>query len=136
MVRTWFSDLLASGARDQIQDMDPIWPGLPAHKAARQHAHPDTGSRGVVFAQTATHGGDATSNRHLLDFEGSRCLPGWFGALFLEKDLTTLQNCRIGPEKSATTRFSLLFGQCPNELRFVSMGLPYRGVTYDARCMS
>ena len=27
---------------------------------------------------------------HLLDFEGSRCLPEWFGALLLEKDLKTL----------------------------------------------
>ena len=29
----------------------------------------------------------------------SKPLPGWFGALFLEKDLTTYQNGRIGPEK-------------------------------------
>ena len=53
VVRTWFSDLLASGARDQIQDMDRIWPGLPEHKAARQHARaPD-----VVFTLSAKHGG-------------------------------------------------------------------------------
>ena len=50
---TMFSDLLASGARDQIQDMDLIWQGLPAHKAARQHTRaPD-----VVFVKAATHGG-------------------------------------------------------------------------------
>ena len=35
----------------------------------------------------------------LADTNHSKCLPGWFGALFLEKDLTTLQNARIGPEK-------------------------------------
>ena len=65
-----------------------------------------------------------SSDGHLLDFEGSRCLPGWFGALFLEKDWTALQKGRIGPEKKCprvpvwVRGVQLLFGQYPNELRF------------------
>ncbi len=55
-----------------------------------------------------------SSNGHLLDFGGSKSLPGWFGALFPEdfyrgaslkhtfilqfQEDTTLQNLKIGPE--------------------------------------
>ncbi len=44
VVGTMFTDRLASGARRHTQDMDLMWPALPAHNAARQHAHADTGN--------------------------------------------------------------------------------------------
>ena len=42
VVGTMFTDRLASGARRHTQDMDLMWPALPAHNAARQHAHAHT----------------------------------------------------------------------------------------------
>ena len=51
----------------------------------------------------------------------------WFGALILEKDLTTLQSGRIGPEKKCTrVPVALLFVQMPkwNEIWF-RWGFPY-----------
>ena len=48
-----------------------------------------------------------SSNGHLLEFGGSKCLPGWFGAFFLEKELTTLRNGKTRPEKvSQSARLS------------------------------
>ena len=42
----------------------------------------------------------ASSNGHLFYFEGGlKWLLGWLWALFQEKDLTNLQNCRNGPKK-------------------------------------
>ena len=42
----------------------------------------------------------ASSNGHLFYFEGGlKWLLGWLWALFQEKDLTNLQNCRKGPKK-------------------------------------
>ena len=57
VVGTWFTDGLASIARYHIQDMEPLWPGLPAHKAARQHARTRAGSREGRLHKWTTHGG-------------------------------------------------------------------------------
>ena len=48
-----------------------------------------------------------SSNGHLLDFGGVKMLARMVWGTFLEKDLATIQNGRIGPEKSAT--------ECPFE---------------------
>ena len=56
---TWFNDALAGGAKAHIPDIEHTRPGWPAYNAARQHARADTGSRTVVLAQSAKHGGGA-----------------------------------------------------------------------------